>query len=148
MDHLRAVRASIGPPQYEQDIASGKLLQAKDFGCHIPAAVRRVILKAVHPDPVQRYTSALEMRRALEKLNYPGHWTVDTAGSEVGICRTHEFSHSISPVAGGKFDVTCSKRNVVSGNNQRVTQFCKRGVTQKQAEKVVADFKQFVVTGK
>lgn len=148
LDHLRSVRASIGPAQYEQDIASGKLLQAKDFGCHIPAAVRRVILKAVHPDPVQRYTSALEMRRALEKLNYPGHWTVDAAGSEVGICRTHEFSYSVSPVAGGKFDVTCSKRNVVSGNNQRVTQFCKRGVTQKQAEKVVADFKQFVVTGK
>ena len=51
-------------------------------------------------------------------------------------------------MAGGKFDVTCSKRNVVSGNTQRVTQFCKRGLTQKQAEKLVAGFKQFVVTGK
>ena len=143
-----AVRASIGPAQYEQDIASGKLLQAKDFGCHIPAAVRRVILKAVHPDPAKRYTSALEMRRALEKLDYPGHWTVDAAGNEVGKCGTYEFSHSVSPVAGGMFDVTCSKRNVVSGNTQRVTQFCRRGLTQKQAEKVVAGFKQFVVTGK
>jgi eukaryotic-like serine/threonine-protein kinase len=65
------------------------------------------------------------MRRALEKLNYPRHWTVDAAGSEVDICRTHEFSYSVSPVAVGKF-----------------------GVTQKQAEKVVAHFKQFVVTGK
>ncbi|MCC0067727.1 MAG: hypothetical protein H6896_12165 [Rhodovulum sp.] len=148
LDHLRAVRASIGPAQYEQDIASGKLLQAKDFGCHIPAAVRRVILKAVHPDPAKRYTSALEMRRALEKLDYPGHWTVDAAGNEVGKCGTYEFSHSVSPVAGGMFDVTCSKRNVVSGNTQRVTQFCRRGLTQKQAEKVVAGFKQFVVTGK
>lgn len=44
--------------------------------------------------------------------------------------------------------MTCSKRNVVSGHIQRVTRFCKRGLTQKQAEKVVADFKQFVVTGK
>jgi hypothetical protein len=148
LDHLRSVRASIGPAQYEQEIASGKLLQAKDFGCHIPAAVRRVILKAVHPDPAQRFASALEMRRALEKLDYPGHWTADAAGNEVGKCGTYEFSHSVSPVAGGKFDVTCSKRNVVSGNTQRVTQFCKRGLTQKQAEKVVADFKQFVVTGK
>ena len=88
------------------------------------------------------------MRRALEKLNYPRHWTVNAAGSEVDICRTHEFSYSVSPVAVGKFDVACSKRNVVSCNSQRVTQFCKRGVTQKQAEKVVAHFKQFVVTGK
>lgn len=148
LDHLRAVRASIGPAQYAQDIASGKLLQAKDFGCHIPAAVRRVILKAVHPDPAKRYTSALEMRRALEKLDYPGHWTVDAAGNEVGKCATYEYAHSVTPVAGGKFDVTCSKRHVISGNTQRVTQFCKRGLTQKQSEKMVANFKRFVVTGR
>ena len=148
LDHLRSVRASIGPAQYDQDIASGKLLQAKDFGCHIPAAVRRVILKAVHPDPAQRYASALEMRRALEKLNYPGHWTVDVAGNEVGKCGASEFAHSVTPMVGGKFGVACTKRNTSSGTTQRVTQFCKRGLSQKQAEKVVADFKQFVVTGK
>lgn len=148
LDHLRCLRASIGSAQYEQDIAAGKLLKAKDFGCHIPAAVGRVILKAVHPDPAKRYTSALEMRRALEKLDYPGYWTVDAAGNEVGKCGNYEYAYSVSPVAGGKFDVTCSKRNVVSGNTQRVTQFCKRGLTQKQAEKLVSGFKQLVVTGK
>ncbi|MBC7145939.1 MAG: serine/threonine protein kinase [Thioclava marina] len=148
LDHLRSIRASIGSAQYDQDIASGKLLQAKDFGSHIPAGVRRVILKAVHPDNAKRYASALEMRRALEKLDYPGHWTVDAVGNEVGICGTYEFSHSVSPATGGKFNVTCTKRNVASGNSQRVTQFCRRGLTQKQAEKVIADFKQFVVTGK
>ncbi|MBD8879806.1 serine/threonine protein kinase [Rhodanobacter sp. 7MK24] len=148
LDHLRAVRASVGSEQYEQNIASGRLLQAKDFGHHIPAAVRRIILKAVDPDPAQRYTSALEMRRALERLDYPGHWTVDDAGNEVGKCGSYEFLHSVLPVAGGKFDATCSKRNVISGKTQRVTQFCKRGLPQRQAEKVIADFKQFVVTGK
>jgi serine/threonine protein kinase len=148
LGHLRAIRASIGSAQYEQHIASGKLLKVKDFGCHIPAAVRRVILKAVHPNPAQRYSSALEMRRALEKLDYPGHWTVDAAGNEVGICGTYEFSHSALPLGGGKFDVTCSRRNVVTGNTQRVTRFCKRGLTQKQADEVVAGFKHLVVTGK
>lgn len=148
LDHLRSVRASIGPAQYDQNIASGKLLQAKSFGHHIPAAVRRVVLKAVHPDPSKRYTSALEMRRALEKLDYPGHWTVDAASQEVGKSGNYHFSYSVSPVGGGKFDVTCTKRNVVSGNTRRVTKFCKRGLTQKQADKVVANFKQFVVTGK
>lgn len=148
LDHLRSVRANIGAMQYDQDIASGKLLQAKDFGCHIPAAVRRVILKAVHPDLHQRYASALEMRRALEKLDYPGHWTVNAAGNEVGKYGSYEFSYSVSPVAGGKFEVTCSKRNIASGNSQRATKFCKRGLTHEQARKVVVDFKQFVVTGK
>lgn len=148
LDHLRAIRAKIGSAQYEQDIAAGNLLQSKDFGCHIPAAVRRVILKAVHPDQSQRYSSALEMRRALERLDYPGYWTVDGAGNDVGISRKHEFSYSISPVSGGKFDVTCSKRNTGSGNSQRITQFCKSGLNQKTADKIVAGFKQFVVTGK
>lgn len=148
LDHLQAIRANIGSAQYEQDIASGKLLKAKHFGYHIPAAVSRVILKAVHPDPAQRYSSALEMRRALERLSYSGYWTVDAAGNEVGKYGNYEFSHLVSPVVDGKFDVTCCKRNVASGNTQRVTQFCNRRLTQKQADKLVADFKQFVVNGK
>lgn len=148
LDHLRWVRASIGSARYEQDIAAGTLLTPKDFGCHIPAAVRRVILKAIQPDLAQRYSSALEMRRALEKLDYPGHWTVDAVGKEVGKCGTYEFTHVVSPGAGGNFDVTCTKRNVISGNSQRITPFCHRGLTQKQAERAVAKFKQFVVTGK
>lgn len=148
LDHLQSVRAAVGLAQYAQDIASGKLLQAKDFGSHIPAAVRRVILKAVHPDPGQRYLSALEMRRSLEKLNYPGFWTVDAAGNEVGVAGGYHFSVSVVPVAGGKFDVICSKHNVASGNTQRVSQFCQRGLNRKQAEAGVAAFKKFVVTGK
>lgn len=148
LDHLRSVRAAIGSAQYTQDIASGKLLKAKDFGSHIPAAVRRVILKAVHPDPAERYASALDMRRSLEKLNYPGFWTVDSAGNEVGVAGGYEFSQSIVPIAGGMFDVICSKRNVASGNKQRVSQFCQRGLNRTQAEAGVAAFKKYVVTGK
>lgn len=148
LDHLRSVRAAIGSTQYTQDVASGKLLQAKDFASHIPAAVRRVILKAVHPEPAQRYASALEMRRALEKLSYPGYWSVDAAGNEFGKCGAYEFSYLAAPVGGGKFDVTSTKRNVASGNTQRIAQFCKRGLAQKQADQLVSDFKKFVVTGK
>lgn len=148
LNHLGAVRASIGSAQYEQDIKAGKLLTQKDFPSHIPAAVRRAILKSIHPDPAQRFSSALEMRRTLEKLDYPGYWTVNMAGNEIGKCGAHEYSYTAAPVAGGKLDVTCTKLNVTSGKSQRVTQFCKRGLTQKQAEKVISDFKHFVVTGK
>lgn len=148
LEHLRAIRAALGSTQYQHDAASGDLLKVKDFGSHIPAAVRRVILKAVHPDPAQRYASALEMRRALEKLDFPGHWSVDLTGNEVGRCGNYEFAYSVLPGLGGRFDVNCTKRNTASGNTQRVTRFCKRGLTQRQADKLVADFKKFVVTGK
>jgi serine/threonine protein kinase len=148
LNHLRALRASIGPVQYEQRVAAGTLLTQKDFPSHIPAAVRRVMLRAVHPDRTQRYSGALEMRRALEKLGYPGHWTVDAAGEEVGKAGSYEFSHTIEPAAAGTFDVLCTRRNPASGNSQRVTRFCRKGLTRKQAEKTVADFKSFVVMGR
>lgn len=148
LNHLNAVWMSLGPAQYEQDVAAGKLLTQKDFPSHIPAAVRRVVLKAVHPDPAQRFSSALEMRRACEKLVYPGHWTVDATGNEIGKCGSYEYSYMIAPVSAGKLDVTCNRLNIASGKSQRVTQFCKRGQPQKQAEKVISNFKHFVVTGK
>lgn len=148
LDYLRAVRARLGSTRYDQDISAGKLLTQKDFGCHIPAAVRRAILKAVHPDPAQRFSSALEMRRAVEKLDYPGHWTVDTAGNEIGKCGAYEYSYAVAPVAGGKFDVTCTRLSVVSCKSQRITQFCRRGLSLKLADKVITAFKLFVVTGK
>ncbi len=148
LDHLQAIWSRIGQQQFEQDIASGQLLKPKDFVCHIPHAVRRVILRAVGPDPSKRFSSALEMRRAIEKLDYPGHWTVDPSGREIGKSGTFEYSYLVSSVAGGGYDVTCSKRNVVSDKVQRITRFCKRGLTQKKADRLVKDFKQFVVTGK
>jgi len=148
LNHLRALRASIGPAEYEQRVAAGALLTQKDFPHHVPAAVRRAILRAVHPDPAERYTSALEMRRALEKLGYPGHWTVDAAGNEVGKSGAHEYSHAISPTAAGTFDVLCTRQNSATGKSQRVTQFCKKGLTRKQADRAVADFKNFVVMGR
>ncbi|GLS16986.1 hypothetical protein GCM10007874_00010 [Labrys miyagiensis] len=148
LHHLRAVWASIGPARYAQDIAAGKLLEQKDFQNHIPASVRRVILNAVHPDPSQRFSSSLDMRRALEKLDFPGHWTVDAAGNEIGKSSSHEFSYAVSPVAAGKFDVVCTRLNVASRKSQRVIQFCKKGLTKRQSEKVISDFKSHVVTGR
>lgn len=148
LDLLGAIQARIGDKQYKEDAAAGKLITKKHFGRHIPAAVRRVVLKAIHPDPTRRYSGALQMRRELEKLDYPGYWTVSEDGSEVGICGKYQFFYMISSVTSIKFDVICMKRNVDSGRTQRVTRFCKQYQTEKQADKLVADFKDFVVTKK
>ena len=37
---------------------------------------------------------------------------------------------------------------IVSGKTQRITKFCRKALTSKQAEKAVSDFKCFVVTGR
>lgn len=148
LNHLRSIWASVGRADYEDEIDAGRLLTAKDFPSHIPASVRRVVLKAVHPDPNQRYTSSLEMRRAIEKLNFPGHWSVDATGNEFGRDRSYEYAYEVTPATSGNFDVTCFRRGIASGKTQRIIKFCRKALTSKQAEKAVSDFKCFVVIGR
>ncbi|MBY5337333.1 serine/threonine protein kinase [Rhizobium leguminosarum] len=148
LNHLSAIWASVGRSQYENDMDAGKLLSQKDFPNHIPAAVRRVILTAVHPDPAQRYSSSLEMRRAIEKLNFPGYWSVDASGREFGVDHAHRYTFELLPVSGARFDFVCVRENIASGRTQRIVRFCQRGLAAKQAEKAVSDFKCFVVTGR
>lgn len=148
LDFYEVTRSRIGEIQFEKDITAGTLLKSTDFECHIPSAVQRIILKAVNPDPAQRYHSAIDMRRVLEKLNYPGYWTVNDDRKEVGNCKNYEFSYLITPISSKKFDVTCSKRNIISGITQRVTRFCKSDLNEKQKRKVISDFKKYVVIGK
>ena len=147
LNHLNAILASKGPLQYDQEIAAGKLITSGDFPSHIPGALRRIILKAVHSDPAQRFSSALEMRRTLERLDFPGYWTVDAAGNEIGISGGWQFSYSKTAASAGTFDVVCTGTKAASGKCQRVMQFCQKGLSAKAATKLVDDFKRFVVEG-
>lgn len=148
LDFLEQIRTDIGIEQYKKDIAAGKLLTKRTFGSHIPANIRRVVLKAVHPDPAQRYSSAHDMRRALNRLKHRGYWTVNEAGIKVGKCGKYVYSHSIESGTGRKFNVACRKHNIFSGNVQCVTKYCGSGMTKGQADRLIAKFEQFVVTGK
>ena len=155
LDHFGAIRSRIGTKRYEQYVAAGKLLTQRDFGSHIPASVRQLILKAIHPDPNNRYSSALEMRRELEKkkMCFLGYWTVceddNKNKKEVGRNGKYEYFYSTPETAKKKFDVTCSRRNVESrAVANRVRRFCKRDLTRSEADKLITKFKQFVVTGR
>ena len=147
LNHLRAIWTRIGRARYEHDIDARKLVNRQDFPGHIPPAVRRVVLKAIHPDPAKRYSNSLEMRRAIEKLNFPGYWNVDASGQEFGIHRSYRYAFELSAVAAGRFDLVCTRCNNSSGKTQRVTRYCRKAVTTTQAERAIADFQCFVVTG-
>ena len=148
LTHLSGIWAKVGQKGYEDRIDAAKLITTADFPSHIPPALRRVILKSISPDPASRYATALDMRRELEKLHFPGCWTVDATGREIGEDRTFSYTYEKAAVAGGLFDVSCTRTNLRSGNTQRVTKFCGGGLDVKRAEKLVSDFKLAVVTGK
>ena len=145
---LSSKKSTLSWDEYQQAVASGKLVGKGDFPDHIPPAVRRLVLRAVDPDPKRRFQSTLEMRRQLEKLHFPGFWSVDPSGQEFGEAGGYRFTFDLSAVSGGNFDLTCFKTNLKTGRIQRITRFCKSGLNRKAADAECSKFKTYVVTGK
>lgn len=144
---LRTKQSAIGWTDYYKIVSSGKLVEPDEFPAFIPPAVRRIILRAVALDPNNRFQTALEMRRAIEKLSFPGHWTVDAMGSLIGFSGHHQYRFEKAPIAGGRFNVTAFKRNTQSNNETRMSDFCARDLTAKQADTLINNLIKHVVTG-
>ncbi len=70
---LRDKFNKLGEAKYYQAICGATLVTASDFPPYVPNRLRRIVVKALNPNVAERYVSALEMRRDLEKLNYPGY---------------------------------------------------------------------------
>lgn len=148
LTHLSSIWMKDGQAGYEHKVDAGKLLTAADFPSHIPAPVRRVILRSINPDPAVRYATSLDMRRDLERLSYPGYWTVDASGDEIGHDTNCQYSISLQALGGDSFNLECSRTRSTSGRKQRVSEYCRKGVTRREAQKAIDAFKQMVVTGK
>lgn len=144
---LRDKFIKLGETNYYQAICDAKLVTANDFPAYVPNRMRRIVFKALSPDTADRYVSALEMRRDLEKLNYPGHWTIAPSGAFVGHCGNHEFRFEQQKSASGKFNVVAFKKNKTSGRETRVTDHTSLDLTNAQSAKQIGRFVQAVVEG-
>lgn len=144
---LRDKFSKLGETQYFQDICDAKLVTAADFPAYVPNRLRRIVLKALCPDAADRYVSALDMRRDLERLNYPGHWTIASSGAFIGHCRNNEYRFEQRKALGGKFDVVAFKKSKASGRETRFTAHCSAGLTSQQSTKRIERFVKAVVEG-
>ncbi len=63
-----------GIPNAEKHMRSGKLIDKLPMGDLVPVKVRKIINKACKKEPEKRYTSASEMRNAIEKLQFLYDW--------------------------------------------------------------------------
>ena len=144
---LEAKFHSLGPAAYADALAKGKLITRTDFPAYVPNAVSRAVLTSIDPDPTKRFQSALEMRRALEKLSFPGHWTLDVSGGLTGVDakHTYRFEHVVAGCANASF--TAFKRNSASGRETRVSQFTEKNLTNAGATKLETSFMKAVVEG-
>lgn len=144
---LEAKFQSLGEVAYNAAIASGTLINQSDFPPYIPSAVRRVVLKATEAQPSNRYQTALEMRRALEGLAYPGYWTIDASGDLLGVDDRHHFRVELTPLNRTTADLEARRLNRSSGRETRVTRFTRSGIRLSDATRLRDNFIKAVVSG-
>ncbi len=147
LNDLRQKFSALGEQAYYDAVSQAQLITASDFPTFVPSRLRRIILKATHPDSSERYGSALEMRRELEKLNYPGFWTIDASGDYVGYNGAYIYRFSETKKAGNVYDVTAFKRSRKTGRETRFSRFCQSNVSSAAAKREVEKFVKAVVEG-
>lgn len=145
---LEAKFTLLGRGAYEAALANGSLISRSDFPPFIPNSVSRAVLTAINPDPAKRFQSALEMRRALEKLSFAGHWTVDTTGKLVGSDARHTFRFEHLAASGRNASFEAFKTNKQSGRETRISQFTKKNLSNAEAWRLETAFLKAVVEGK
>ena len=145
---LEAKFTSLGRGAYEAALASGTLISRRDFPPFIPNSVCRAVLSAIEPDPAKRFQSALDMRRALEKLSFAGHWTVDATGQLIGSDARHTFRFEHLAASGRNAAFAAFKTNRQSGRETRISQFTKKNLTNTEACRLEGAFLKAVVEGK
>ena len=145
---LRDKFKKMGEQQYYQAICKATLITAVDFPAYAPARLRRIILKAICPDVGERYASALEMRRDLEKLNFLGYWTVDPSGAFIGHDNKHEFRFEHNKRMGNRYDVIAFKKSKATQRETRIAKHSATNLTGAQSGKQIERFVKSVVEGK
>lgn len=147
LDWLEQKYDQLGEKDYSQAIVDGDLISRSDFPVYVPNSLRRIILKAIDPDPTKRFSSALEMRRELEKLNYPGHWTIADNGDFVGINGKYRYYFNKEKISRTRYNVVARKCHTTSELDTRCREFCHSNLTNLEATKKINKFIKAVTVG-
>lgn len=145
--HIRDKFNALGQDDFYQLVKDGKVVQTNDYLPFVPRNLKSIINKAVHVNPASRYQSAVEMRRALERLNYPGYWSTDSCGSFVGHNKHYEYRFDEQALTTKSFNFTAYKKFNDSGRETKISAHSGNNLSSKQMEILKREFMQWVVTG-
>lgn len=144
---IREQKARLGDAEFESQKAKGNVPADEDFQPFIGNGLRKIIKKATAPNPVERFQSALEMRRALEKIHFFGHWDADSSGQLVGhIGQKQKITYSISRNAAG-FILNTNREYLESGRVTRVSKYCIARLKESQLHQLKKKMMQEVIEG-
>lgn len=136
---------SLGPVVYEEQKAYGKIPNKNVYEPFVPSRLKTIINKALSVDPNNRYSSALEMRRKLEKLNFAGYWSTDSNSTLIGIGKKYSYKFEIETKAPDLFNFYSTKTSNQSGNITKVGEFTSKNINLKDMTKLKNSFIDWVI---
>lgn len=132
---------------YNDLVKSGQIVLPQDYQPFVPRNLKAIINKAIDPDPTKRCSSALDLRRSLEKLSYSGFWTADSTGKYIG--EDSRYFYTFEEIANGhqKSIFYAYKESKETRRITRITKFCGKNLSDRDLNSTKIAYMQSVVTG-
>jgi len=143
---IKDLVARVGVSEFEKLKTQGKVPPPDGYLPFITLAIKRIISKATNPDPTQRFQTALEMRRALEKISLFGHWDVMATGELFGMLTNNRYTYATSKSKGG-YEFSALKESNKTSRKICVSKFSQKGLTEREHNELKRNFMLAVVNG-
>ncbi len=143
---IREQKDRLGAAEFERLKTLGKVPAQEDYMPFVSTEIRRVVSRATNPDNSQRFQSALEMRRALERIRHYGYWDTGPSGELFGILGQNKFTFVIGKSKRG-LSMIAYKVNMQSKRTTKVSKFCSTGLSQTALGQLQRSYFRAVVDG-
>lgn len=112
---------------------------------YVPKRLVSIIKKAMNNDRSKRYSSALEIRRDLEKLCFPGYWDSSSDGTLIGKGKKYDYKYEIIPKANDLFDFESFQINRETNKINKINIYCAKNLSKKEVQKHISSFFEWVI---
>lgn len=116
-----------------------------NFQPYVPKRLVSIIKKALNADRSKRYSSALEIRRELEKLFFPGYWDSSVDGTLIGKGKKYDYKFEIQPKALNAFDCYAYRINRDTNKASKILKYCYSNLSKKEIQKHQFSFFEWVI---
>lgn len=119
---------SMSIPNFRRHVERGSLISQIGFQSYLPPKIRRIVSKACHKDPQQRYRSARDFGQELDKLRFSIDWFRTTPLSWEGRLNGDVYTAMIDER---------SLKSLVKKNGRRQTEHCLDFTTLSEAQSFI-----------
>lgn len=133
---------------FSQQVIQGKVITDSMYGPYVSPTIKRIINRATALMPEDRYQTALEMRRDLERLHLVGNCSADIHGNLVAYDKVYAYRYDVVPTGSKTFKLLAFKKNTKSGIETRFAKYCISNLSEKELKRNLKLFFMEIITGK